>query len=611
MSKKTYSKKQIEDFLDQLNQKYSRLHTSYENLFWRVYMGEQELRDKMIAAREKRDNFQSDEKLLAKINDHADFAIGKNKDRLLGWANFLSLHQVPDSVKQLRNEIATVEASISEHRATRKEGYIDPKTKKFVKASKGKLYLLMRSHEDEKVRKAAFVAVEKLNRDNVDDYVKLVNLRNQYAKALGYEDFYEYKAQLNEGMSKSEIFAIFDKIYNETKTGYFKEFAKRAKKNKKLLQVWNRSYLLSGDYQKLDDPYFQFSDSVERWGRSFAAMGVKFRDSKIVLDLVEREGKHNNGFCHWPELVRYDGKKRVAGTSNFTANVVLGQVGAGKRSMITLFHEGGHAAHLLNSDQKDVFYNHEYPPASTAWDETQSMFMDTAMTSIEWTMRYAKDGDSSYPFELFEKKVKELSWLNAGSVYGIYMIMSFERMVYEEPKLTSAKVIRFAKEAFAKINPEGSTAAITPLTAMHIYDWEASCAYHGYGLADIAVAQWRDYFYKKYGYIVDNKNIYKEMVQVWKLGASKTFPELVKLATGKKLSSASYIKKLNMGPDQIIKTAKKRLKKMESVPQYRGKVNLGAEIKLVHGKKTVATNKKSFADMAQKYKDWIIKETEA
>ena len=45
---------------------------------------------------------------------------------------------------------------------------------------------------------------------------------------------------------------------------------------------------------------------------------------------------------------------------------------------------------MLNTDMKDVCLNHEYAPMSTAWAETQSMFLDNVYSSIEWRMRYAK-----------------------------------------------------------------------------------------------------------------------------------------------------------------------------------------------------------------------------
>lgn len=598
------------DLLDKLNQEYFDIHKTYEDLFWKNRMGDASLAEATLVARQKRDDYRSDEQLLQQIKEVAAEADEPYASRLLGWANFLELYQVPKDLRPLHQKILELEDKIRHHRAHRKEGYIDPTHGEFVPTSKNKLYLLMRTHEDEAVRKAAFEATEKLNIENVDDYVQLVGMRNQYAQALGYDDFYSYKARINEQMTKEEIFDIFQGIFDATKNYYFGELDKRIADDKRLLDPWNRGYLLSGDYTKQEDPYFQFSEAVDRWGRSFAAMGIKFRGGTLQLDLLDRPGKENNGFCHWPDLIRYDGDTRIPGSTNFTANVVLGQVGAGHRSLVTLFHEGGHAAHLMNADSRDIYNNHEYPPASTAWDETQSQFIDTLMSSVEWSDRYAKDSDgASYPFELYAEQVEKLSFLRAGAIYSIFMIMSFERWVYEDKDLTAEKVVEYARRAYAMVAPQGAGTAVFPLTAMHIYDWEASCAYHGYGLADIAVAQWRDYFYTKYGYIVDNPSVYSEMSAVWKYGAEKSFAELVQEATGKPLAPDAYARELNMPPQELIERAKSRLNKMAEVPPFDGAVDLDATIRMVHGTEVIADNSISFEDMATRYRDWIIDQT--
>jgi hypothetical protein len=71
-------------------------------------------------------------------------------------------------------------------------------------------------------------------------------------------------------------------------------------------------------------------------------------------------------------------------------------------------------------------------------------------------------------------------------------------------------------------------------------------------------------------------------------GSSKTFPECVKIATGKKLSSAAFIKNVTMTVPQRLSLAKKRLARMEKVKEYTQPVNLNANIKMVHGEKVVS-----------------------
>ena len=44
---------------------------------------------------------------------------------------------------------------------------------------------------------------------------------------------------------------------------------------------------------------------------------------------------------------------------------------------------------------------------------------------------------------------------------------------------------------------------------------------------------------------------------------------------------------------------------MKKVKQFTGKIDLHADIKMVHGKEIIATNKKSFVDMAETYAKWL------
>jgi len=229
---------------------------------------------------------------------------------------------------------------------------------------------LVSTNDDEKVRKAAYNAKEELAKDCVTEYVQLVGLRNEYARELGYEDFFSFKADRDEGMTKKELVDLFDSVYEKTK--YVLDETRELEKTMKgVSKPWNFGYMMAGDFTKQEDPYFQFKYALPWWGRSFASMGVDYQGGTITLDLLDRKGKHSNGFCHWPKMVEYVDGKRSSGTSNFTCNVVQGEIGEGAGGMHTLFHEGGHAAHLLNVTQTQVCFNHEYPPTSMAWAETQ------------------------------------------------------------------------------------------------------------------------------------------------------------------------------------------------------------------------------------------------
>jgi hypothetical protein len=124
-------------------------------------------------------------------------------------------------------------------------------------------------------------------------------------------------------------------------------------------------------------------------------------------------------------------------------------------------------------------------------------------------------------------------------------------------------------------------------------------------LAELGVSQWRAYFFKKYGYIVDNPNVGKELKKIWAYASLYPAKKLIKMATGKPLTPDAYLKDITRSLDEVLSGARKKIERMKKVPPFRKPVDLDGKILLVHGTKKIADNSKSFEDMDMKYRKWL------
>lgn len=614
-------------FLTELAQRYEGLHTSKEDAFWNAYMG---LCDDADAARRKLDEaevelkrFLRDPELQDTVRaqlaaladspvDTADTtgaAEAEHRTALEGWLRTLEAHGIASAEGRAQaEEIVEAEGSLARARGSMKLGYIEP-GQGFQTASSVKLAVMLNNDPDSKLRKAAWEGLRSIE-DCVlaSGFVELIRERNRLGRSLGGEDFYDWTVRRTEGLTKREIFSLLDELERETRECAQRSLLELAGSGK--LTPWDVRYAMTGDVTREQDPYFPFEKAIERWGRSFAALGIDYRGARMVLDLLDRKGKYENGFMHGPEIAWRDAGNLKPARIQFTANAIPGMVGSGHRATATLFHEGGHAAHFANIDMPAPCFGQEFAPTSVAFAETQSMFLDSLIDDADWQARYAHDLEGkAIPWELIRKGIEKNQPYAAWGARTMLAVCYGEKAIYEIPdaELSATRILEELREVERRMLflDEGSPRPV--LSVPHLLAGESCAYYHGYVMAEMAVQQTRHFFLERDGHLVDNPRIGPELCQAyWRPGNSKSFKQFVRALTGKELSASLLSEKLNRSVDETLDRARKAYEAAAQLPQPQGAVELNAKIRVAHGKETVAElDQRGFGAFAADFEGWI------
>lgn len=605
--------------LDELDADYVRLHTVKEDAFWSAKMGLSDDARKAHAELERAEvelqRFLQDP---ARLTEARALLAGARDDaeriRARGWVETFESHTIDSAqARELGERITAAESRLEHARGEMELGYGAPDGT-FVRATSVKLGSMLRSEPDESLRRAAWEGLRSIERFVISaGFLDLVRERNRLGRMLGAEDYYDWKTRRVEGLSKREVFAWLDDLELRTRDAGRRAIEQARARHGTALTPWNLNWLVSGDVTRELDPYFPFRAALERWGRSFAAMGVRYQGAELVLDLVDRRGKYENGFMHGPVVAWRRGRERIPARIHFTANAIPGMVGSGQRAMQTLFHEGGHAAHFANIDMPSPCFGQEFAPTSVAFSETQSMFFDSLLDDADWQARYALDADGrSAPLELVERAIDAHQPFAAWNVRSMLAVCYGERALYELPdeQLTAENALHTLREVERKFLflDEGAPRPI--LAVPHLLAGDSSAYYHGYVLAEMAVHQTREFFLARDGHLVDNPRIGPELAQAWwQPGNSVRFAEFIRRLTGAELSGAHLAQHVSRSTAEAKADARASVARLERVAPFSGPIALDARLRVVHGRTTVAEFDGDFASFSAAFAQWIDGQT--
>ncbi|RMZ53669.1 hypothetical protein APUTEX25_003203 [Auxenochlorella protothecoides] len=616
----------VSAFIQGINDKYLEVHRAYEDNFWATKMALSGASTSALSSTKNAlDEFlSSQDRLRAVCDAEARPDLSPEQLRVLAVLRrtFATYVSEEESVATLRARLNDLEAELAGVRNRMRLGTTDPATGEFRPASSVQLRNAMRMSGEESARRAAYDALRSIGPAIAGPFAAIVRLRNELARRAGFPNYYEMKVQAAEGFTQARLFQMLDGLESATRQLATDARARlaAAKGEDSLksrapdpVQPWNISNALAGDIETRMDPYFPFENAVDVWARTFAALGIDYRGSTMRLDLCDRPGKYSNGFCHWPVPAyrKVDGAW-VPAQTNFTSLATPGSVGSGKTALVTLLHEGGHAAHFANVDQASPLCSQERAPTSVAYAENQSMLLDSLAGDAAWLARYARDAAGQpVPWSLVREAIEAGHPYAAFSVRSMLAVPYFEKALYDLPddQITPERILSLADEVEARV--EGGPAPRPLLSVPHILSDESSAYYHGYVLAEMGVHQARAHFLKTLGRIVDEPEVGAALTRVyWQPGNSVPFLDLVERLTEAPLTADAWVKELQVPVE--VKVAEEEVayrEALEAGPRIPpgSPVDLNMRILLVHGDETVADTEVegSLPAACAKYTAWL------
>ncbi len=598
------------NYLNQLNADYLQVHRRKEDLFWSTYMGTSDDQAGFTAAEQAYKAFCADPDRLPVLREmHAQAEEADLRRGLGGWIAFFECNVIEDpGASALMDELVAAEADLFTRRKGLKLTLLDEQGRQ-VPGSLPAASTALAASCDEAVRQSALAMFQTLEQWVVDNgYLAIVALRNRFARAMGYRDYFDYKVHKNEQMSPEQLFAILDDFIARTDARLHQSLAElKAAKREAALLPQNLRYSVSGDVTRQLDPYVPFSRALKDWVESFRRLGIQYRGATLTLDLLTREGKYENGFCHGPVPSFWQDGEWVPAVVNFTSLANPAQVGSGWSGLNTLFHEGGHAAHFANVTGNAPCFSQEFPPTSMAYAETQSMFCDSLLDDADWLKRYARNAAGEpIPDALIQAMIEARQPFRAFNERQIALVAYFERDLYamDEAERTPAAVLALARKWERKILGVESP---RPLLAIpHLLNQESACAYHGYLLALMAVEQTRAYFLRRDGYLTDNPRIGPDLAaHYWGPGNGMTHDETLQSLTGEGFSAVPLAEACNRSAAEAWQQAQACMAAARQRPPAGEGTPLDAHIRVVHGAELIADNSESEARMLAEFEAWI------
>lgn len=410
------------------------------------------------------------------------------------------------------------------------------------KLSDNKIEEILSNSTDSKKLENAWLSVKKVGPVVADDIIKLVKLRNEVAKSLGFNNYHEMKLTLDDQDPK-EVSALFDELdsltsnkFAQLKSEMDNVLAKRLKIKKEDLMPWdyqNRFFQEAPKIYNVDlDSYFKGKDIVALTNNYYAGINMDISALISHSDLFEKPGKNQHAYC---TDIDNEGDIRV-----------LCNVKQNHNWMSTMLHEFGHASYDKYIDPSLSYTLRE--PAHTFTTEAIAMLMGRLASNAQWIQDMTKIDDKEKQ-KIADESFKMLRLEQLVFSRWAQVMYRFEKGLYENPDQDLNKLWWDLVEKYQMLKRPADRNQPDWATKIHIAT--SPCYYHNYLLGELLASQLNNYIVTKIikgndiknPSYVNNKEIGNYLIEkVFKPGRKYYWNDMIEKATGEKLTAKYYAK---------------------------------------------------------------------
>ncbi len=389
---------------------------------------------------------------------------------------------------------------------------------------------ILKNSNDPELRRKAWIAGKEIGKEIAPRLIELVKIRNENAKFLGYNNYYDMMMELQE-LSTEQVHNMFhsfkeqtDDLFVEIKDQIDGIISRRFGISKRDIMPWYYADLWFQEVPQIDDYDYdgllKDKNLVDLTVKTYDAIGLDIRDIIERSDLYERKGKNQHAFT-----ITIDKEaKDVRVLANVRPNV---------RWAETMLHEFGHAAYDKYIDKNLPIILQE--PAHIFTTEAVAMFFGRRARDGEWYEKIVGTDENTVK-EITPNLKKLLNTQLAITARWVMAFVFFEKELYKSPDGDLNNLWYDTVHELQYINvPEERRNY--PDWAAKIHFGTAPVYYHNYLLGEMMASQMRDYILNNISKEILSKEtgkFFKE--KIFKQGALYRWDTLLEKATGETLN---------------------------------------------------------------------------